>query len=736
MGLNLLLLLIFALRVWNLPGVPPGITHDEASNGHDSAAILKGHHRIYFPVGYGHEPLYNYSVAALTIFLGQGIFTLRFTTVIWGLLQSSLTIALARRWWGRPAAIAVAAAYAANFWSLMSARVGLRAPTLPALLAASVLCYHRAIQPGASNDRDKVAAAINYGAAGLFLGASLYTYMASRGMPLLYVTFLIALAFLKPSRARAIWRGTLAVLLIALSLSAPLFVHLHRNPHLEQRIGQLGSAITALTQGDAGPLLTNIRDNVPLLIVQGDPQWLYNVAGRPGLEPLLALAFIVGTLLAVRHWRNERYLLTGIWLIGGLAPALLVSVDYNLLHAIAAMPPVMLLIGAGAAWSARRLTPSAQPGRLVRLRRGARIALIIAGLGGFAVTTARTAHAYFITWAENRNVRVAYHHHVVALARHLEDQPHRPPTVITTLYPGEVHDPYAMEVTLGQRAWTDRRHNLRWADGRTALFIPAAQGHLFVESQTQPRPPLWELIAPDLTPLVTLSFRESDIPSQIFGYAWDGCTTWQRLMERTRHIVAIGSGDPAPGPGSGNTFVELPIRFGDPAALTDTATATGEPVVVTGVPVVATGEPVVVTGVTLMGHLQATGPAADGTNRHIQLLTVWEVNAATRRDLTIFAHLLDTDGALIDQDDRLDAPSWQWQPGDRWIQLHEFVPTDDVAERAAYLALGLYDSDTGDRLTVTHVGREAVMWAAAIPPQTQSSPGATRVIIPLESSQP
>ena len=61
--LVLVLCLAAALRLWRLDSVPPGLTHDEASNGCDAAAVLRGIRPIYFTVGYGHEPLYPYSVA-------------------------------------------------------------------------------------------------------------------------------------------------------------------------------------------------------------------------------------------------------------------------------------------------------------------------------------------------------------------------------------------------------------------------------------------------------------------------------------------------------------------------------------------------------------------------------------------------------------------------------------------------------------------------------------------------
>jgi len=337
-----LFLVAFALRVYALESVPPGLSHDEASNGHDSAAILRGVHRIYFPVGYGHEPLYNYSVAALTLFLGQSIFTLRLTTVLWSLLTWLCTVALARRWWGRSASFFTAAALTAGFWPLMMARVGLRGPTLPALLAASALAYDHAITA-----HKRRHAWTGYALAGLFLGASLYTYMASRGMPLLYLTFLIALALTDRALLRKTWRGTLAVLGIAGLVSYPLFRHLALHPELEQRIAQLGSALTALRAGDWRPLWQNIAASLPMLFWKADPYWLYNVAGRPALEPALAVAFFAGVLYALAHLRDRRVIFVLIWLGGGLAPALLTTIEYNTLHAIAAMPPVFLLVGYG-----------------------------------------------------------------------------------------------------------------------------------------------------------------------------------------------------------------------------------------------------------------------------------------------------------------------------------------------------------------------------------------------------
>jgi len=746
-----LLILAFGTRVWNLSSAPPGLTHDEASNGHDSAAILEGEHRIYFPVGYGHEPLYNYSVALTTLLLGQSIFALRITTVAWALAQCLLTAALARRWWGRQAAVVVLAAYGASFWALMLSRVGLRAPTLPALLAGSVLAYDRAICSRANRPRSSQRSWPWYALSGLLLGASLYTYMAGRGMPLLYVIFLIALAITDRTALRRVWVGTVALLVIALLVSAPLLLHLRANPQLEQRIGQLGAAITSLGQGQWRPIWTNISDSLPMLFTSADPQWLYNVAGRPGLEPLLAILFLVGlsrSLSALRIRRDSagtpeprrgesrcyeatpgksgskaqnislatrfigccclarglhpraasaadtcehrpydsatstvrnltqltrhRSILLLTWLAGGLAPALLTPVDYNLLHAIAAMPVVMLTVAAGAGgisgWLAARLDR----------HRWLRTVVATVAIVAFAATVAETVHAYFVTWTENRNVHVAYHQHVVALGRYLDAQSDRRPVVVTSLYPGEVHDPYTMEVTL-------RREDLslRWADGRYALFVPSGDARLVVEEQTQPPPELWTWLSPDLKPLQALRFREDDIPAIVQGYGWDAPASWERLTGSLSRAVRVQSGDPPPA--VAHMPAEAPVGFAGT--------------------------------VTLTGYDWGTATAVPAAT--LDLLTAWEVDAVTDLDLVIFAHLLAEDGSLLVQDDRMAAPSWQWQPGDRFVHVHRLALPADFAPGSYVIALGLYDGATLTRLPI----------------HTEpccTDPQATRLLLPLE----
>ncbi len=651
-----LLWVTLALRTWALDTVPPGLTHDEASNGHDSAAILRGVHRLYFPVGYGHEPLYNYSVALVTLLLGQSIFTLRLTSVGWSVLTWVLTVALARRWWGRRAALFTGAAITAGFWPLMMARLGLRATTLPPLLTASVLMYDHAITAV------KQAKAWRfYTMAGLFLGASFYTYMASRGMLALYPAWLLILACLDRQTLRRVWPGTLYVTGVAIAVGAPLFLYLNAHPDLEVRIQQLGSALIDAKSGNFQPLLHNILDSLPMMVWRADPHWLYHISERPVLTPFLAIAFLGGILRAVLHLKDRRNMLLLLWLAGGLAPALLTSVDYNTLHAIAALPAVFLLITLGfeALWQSMR--------PLSRLTYILSVLLIL----GFLGTGIEASYAYFITWAQNRDVRVIYHHHIVTLGRHLDKSEAKTPVMITSMYPGEFHDPYTMEVTLKREDL-----HIRWV-GQNALFFPKHQSvRLYTEAQSTPAPVLWKLMDEESTLTSHLTFRPEDIPTEVQGYTWHANTSWEKLLTMLDQKVQAAPYDPPPHPE--NPWLDCPVHYGN---LTQ-----------------------------LLGYQVVSNTRTNS----IEILSAWEVQSTTTQEWTLFTHLLDANGTLITQHDQLDAPSWQWQAGDRFVQRHALKLPPDLPQGTYAIALGWYVRDDWSR---------AVIDIASEP--------ATRVLIPL-----
>ena len=86
------LLLIMAtavfLRLHNLADAPPGLTHDEADHGITALSILNdGVRDLYFTVGHGREPLYDYVTAGMMRIVGQTYMAGRLTAALFSLIM-------------------------------------------------------------------------------------------------------------------------------------------------------------------------------------------------------------------------------------------------------------------------------------------------------------------------------------------------------------------------------------------------------------------------------------------------------------------------------------------------------------------------------------------------------------------------------------------------------------------------------------------------------------------------
>ncbi len=147
--LGWMLLILFvasALRFYGLLDAPPGLTHDEADHGLTAMGILDGARDIYFTIGYGREPLYDYATAGLMALVGRDVLAGRLTSAYFSLLLIAVVAAWGRRAFGAPVALLAAAGLATGFWPVMAGRQMLRSITLPAVFSAALLLFWVAVE--------------------------------------------------------------------------------------------------------------------------------------------------------------------------------------------------------------------------------------------------------------------------------------------------------------------------------------------------------------------------------------------------------------------------------------------------------------------------------------------------------------------------------------------------------------------------------------------------------------
>jgi len=670
----LILFLAAALRLWRLDSVPPGFTHDEAGHGHDAVAILRGARPIYETVGYGREPLYDYLVAGLMALLGPTGRVLRFSAIPFGLVTLLATFAWARLAFDGPTALAAVAFQAASFWSLSTSRQALRSGLLPALFTTAVYLYWRSIyrparapgtlaKVGQRLSRPfapfaRMSGRLSMGLFALLIGATLYTYIPARVLWTVFPVFLVYLALLHRVTFRRVWLATLIAVLIGLLLAAPLFAYLRAHPGAEQRLAMLDAPLQALMTGDVSAIVKRVWSGMAGFLIpgRGDDFLAYTIPGRPIFDPLTGVLFLAGVGLCLAHWREPACAFSLTWFLVGISPSLITGATASTTRSIAALPVVFLFpalaVVAGARWVAARWGP----------RAAWTVGLGFAGL--ILVTGAISARDYFTTWGESPDVRAAYQCTLVETARYLDALPEGGVVVLSTVYPNAPHAPYVFEMSLHRRdrsAERSRRSlSLRWFDARRALLLPPEPvARLIAPSSASLHSYFADLPGLRLRERVTL--RSDDLDPFFVVYDWEPQVALAALRERARGVPLD---------------LALPVEFGAVLRLLGYDLRT---------PVVAPGGTV-----ELVTLWQVTDP------RSLRLRDSSGVNA----ELVLFTHALDAAGNVVAQEDRLDAPAWDWQAGDVIAQLHRFTLPPDLSPGPITLEVGAYRRADLTRLPV------------------------------------
>ena len=675
-----IILVAFALRVWNLTGIPPGLTHDEANHGREAIGVLNGIYLYFFPLNYGSEPLYSYTVALFMALLGKGLLALRLVNVVFGTAAIAMTYVWASPRLGRATALLGAALMAVSFWPLASSREALRVGMLPFFMVLAVWAFWEVTSDelrARSDERPSLVVRRSSFVAlfGVAVALTLHIYLAARVSWLLFPAFLAYLALFHRPVFRRSWRPVLAGLLLAGALVAPMFLYLRAHPEMQTRLDMLDKPLQDIAAINLGPVLLNVRDALLAFVWPGfgDQFLAYNIPGRPVLDVVSAVFFIVGLAVCLWRWRRPVYAFLLLWFLTGIIPSLVTGPTANTTRNMAALPAVYLIVAVGFVVTLsvlRRKGEREKGGK----GEGASTSSPLLPFSPSAITLTAlvfliwvafvSSRDYFIRWGQSAEVRGAYQHTLVTALDHVQaNYPAADPILFSTVYPGPAHDSsIALVVAADMPAAGE---TARWADARFALVIPPEETLAVFPYSTPPHP----AFIPLLGALETINLRPDDLDPRF--------TIYQINRGEVQDLVRGASRDEAPADFNG--AIEL-------------------------------------TGARWLAESVRPGETTE-------LLTVWRVLDPARAgpvvppsfttDAVVFTHVLDGAGGILAQRDALDAPSWAWQTGDLILQVHP-VTVPATAAPGEYAAVtGIYDRASGARLPLTGGGD-----TTAIPPLT------------------
>ncbi len=665
------LLLAAGLRLWDLQGVPPGLQHDEVFYAHDALSIRQGQLRLFFADNQGREPLFIYLLALSTSTIGNNGVAIRLPAVFSGLLAIALTFRWAYTLFGRRIALTTAALMAVGFWAVWLSRAGLRVSTFIPMVALFGWLFSEAFKRTSMRQ----PALRWYIGAGAVLGLSFYTYAAAYILPVILLAFIAYLAVIRVDLLRLSWRSLLTMVAVASLLFIPLALTIATEGY--SRVGNTATVITALRDnGDLQPLLDGVAAVAQMFTRIGDPQWRYNVSGRPVFSVLTSaffaggffmLAFFTGravfrmfrrqlpNALVIAPGRADSpfWSLLVLWLLLGLLPSVLTDQPPSALRTTTVLPLAYLFAAIGVEGLRRVIV--ALPDARGALPFWSLIVMVIVGISAYF-----TIRDYFGTWATHPEVQRIYRVDLAEAAQLLRNEPDTFDVAISTTEPNNL-DPFIFAYTPhGER-------QIHWFDGANSLVLPASGGQLYYTLEPQPHPAAVAVIRNFERKETNALYIDAIIlPPAVSALETIGVPTAQEVY------VAEPLAFPPSDPQGLRTQLDYPVSFGDV--------------------------------VDLIGYQMAT-EAQPGNWFPLQLYFEVQTDVIEPQPWSLFVHFLDVNGTLVANRDFLGVPPSTWRMGDGFIHFHDVPVPDDLPPGDYHIEIGLYSLADGSRFPIMAGGQ-------------------------------
>ena len=449
-GLVIILLAATFFRMYLFESAPPGLQHDEIFKANFALDILDGGWPVFFDPNGGEEALFPYLAAISVTLFGRNFFALRFVSLACGILSIALTYRLIRELFGRRVALLTTAAVAVSFWHIFDSRVALRPITLLVMGLASFYLFWVGLERGGMR---------SFALAGVFLGVGFYTYTSGFLISLTILLFLVF--YLLPFRRALLlqrWRGILLAFTIALIIFLPMAHHMYTHPVASTaRARDLSDHLNLLLEGQPGPILHDVVNVLGMFGFSGDPEWRYNLSGRPVFDPLTFLLFCVGLVICLSRIRKLEYAFLLVWLGVNIIPSALTRNSPSTLRAIGALVPIYVLpsLTLDLTWDrvGRRF------GRMGTRALLAAVALLL------VLNATLTYRDYFHVWAQNAEVREIYRADLSEVAKFLDQSVSDEMVCVSASFAADL-DQQVLNFMLGEQ------RPIRWFDGQQTLVLP------------------------------------------------------------------------------------------------------------------------------------------------------------------------------------------------------------------------------------------------------------------------
>lgn len=341
-AISLLILAAFII-FYQFPLIPQNLAFDETEFAKLALSLKNQPYTVYSEMATGHATMYFYILLTSFELFGVNSFALRLPSAIFGLIGSLVFYFLVRKIFQVRNAHSVLIPYLLTFifitsrWYFQFARFSFEATFLLFLELVSLYCFVIFIQ-----HKSRKALIM----AGIFAGLAFNSYTPGR------LFFLLPVIGLLLHREYALFsKNTLLTLITFITpfviLTAPLNIYLAT--HQDIRLNQLSYLRDEKLNTDKklSYLGQNAYSNLAMFHIKGDLNGRHNYPGKPMLNPILGVFFVLGVLFTLKNIKNFHNQLFLIYFFISLIPTLLTYPAENphALRTFTVIPAVVYFMG-------------------------------------------------------------------------------------------------------------------------------------------------------------------------------------------------------------------------------------------------------------------------------------------------------------------------------------------------------------------------------------------------------
>ena len=334
----------FLLRFYNLEALPPSLHGDEAEFGLQAIKILDGQVDDLFSVGWLDFPMLSFAIYALSMRLfGISIFGLRTASAIFGTLSLVPFYFLVRLLFKRQTALISTVLLSVSHWHVHFSRLALNNILTPFFELLAFYFLLRGLRSRKASD---------FVWSGLAIGFGLYTYHASRLVPLIIPVFLAYRLITEKGFLRSCYREIAIMIAAATFAFAPLGLYFAEHGRQFMSRGQ-GVFIFSSRNTDHLSHAYHTRDPLRVLGIQtwhtlaifnywGDTSGQYGFR-EPILDFYTSAFFVLGLAYSLSQWRQWKHFFLHLWFWSTVVTGSILTIDAPSTPRLTGLVPLLFI---------------------------------------------------------------------------------------------------------------------------------------------------------------------------------------------------------------------------------------------------------------------------------------------------------------------------------------------------------------------------------------------------------